>query len=418
MAGLIKKLKKKLGERGVVGTAAFAARSLVNTASRPAAERLFRRLPVDPEKMFFVSLPSYSDNAKILYQYIRKKDPKPGRTYVWYLEPEAPMPRTIPEDTKFLRRTSRNMPLRVLRELLTSRYVFFTHGGPIKGVPKRDGQTFVNLWHGCGYKAANATEPYTKMNPFDLALVPGPVFVETKTAYWGCPKEAILPIGYPRYDLLLRGGKRAAAFAKELRGNADKLIFWMPTFRNTKNEKYAEGKLGRSYDLPLLNSEKELTALDRCLAEKNLRLVIKRHPMQLKYSSEGKGLENIRFLGNEDLEKAGVELYALLHEADALVSDYSSVSVDFLLLDRTMAFALEDFEAYKAARGFVFEDPLSYMPGHHLYNLGDFCEFLTNVASGRDPFAGERAEVLPKMHNICQNYTKRIYETIRKESEG
>ena len=413
MGGFTKKLKKKLGERGVVGTAGFAARSAANAVSRPLAERYFRSLPVDPEKMFFVSLPSYSDNAKVLYHYIRKKDPKPGRTYVWYLEPEAPMPRRIPEDTRFLRRTTKDMPLSVLRELMTSRYVFFTHGGPIKGIPKREGQTFVNLWHGCGYKDTNASEPYTKQNPFDLALVPGPVFVETKTAYWGCPGEAILPLGYPRYDLLLRGGRRAAAYARELRGKAGKLIFWMPTFRNTANGKYAEGKLGRSYDLPLLASEDELLALNECLGRQGLKLVIKRHPMQLKYSSEGKGLENICFLGNEDLEKAGIELYALLHEADALVSDYSSVSVDFLLLDRPMAFALEDFEAYKAARGFVFEDPLAYMPGHHLYAFGDFCEFLTNVASGEDTFAAQRAEILPKMHNICRGYTKRIYETIR-----
>ena len=226
MAGFTKKLKKKLGERGLFGTAAFAARSLTNAASRSFAERRFRRLPVDPEKMFFVSTPSYSDNAKVLYKYIRKKDPKPGRTYVWYMEPEAPIPSNVPSDTIFLRRTTKDMPLKVLKELLTSRYVFFTHGGPVKGVQKRKGQTFVNLWHGCGYKDTNASEPYTKENPFDLALVPGPVFVDTKTTYWGCPREAILPLGYPRYDLLLRGGRRAAAYAEKLRGDAQKLIFW------------------------------------------------------------------------------------------------------------------------------------------------------------------------------------------------
>ena len=418
MGSFSKKLKKKIAERGVFGTAAFTARSLTNAASRPFAERLFRRLPIDPDKMFFVSIPSYSDNAKVLYQYLRRKAPKPGRTYVWYVEPDAPLPRGIPADTKFLRRTTKDMPLSVLRELLTSRYVFFTHGGPIKGIPKRDGQTIVNLWHGCGYKDTSDTRAYTEENPFDLALVPGPVFVETKTAYWGCSPEAILPLGYPRYDLLLRGGKRAEAYAKELRGGAGKLIFWMPTFRNTANGKYAEGRIGRPYDLPLLASEEELLKLDQVLGEKDLRLIIKRHPMQLKYSSEGKALKNIRFLGNEDLEEAGIALYALLHEADALVSDYSSVSVDFMLLDRPMAFALEDFEAYKAARGFVFEDPLKYMPGHHLYGFGDFCEFLTNVASGGDAFAAERAKVLPEMHNICQNYTKRICETIFGNTEN
>ncbi|MGX8728669.1 MAG: CDP-glycerol glycerophosphotransferase family protein, partial [Lachnospiraceae bacterium] len=389
MAGFVGKVKGKLRERGVFGTASYALRSAGNAMLRPTLLRRYGKLPIDPEKMFFVSLPPYADNARVLYEYIRKRDPKPGRTYVWYVEPEAKVPANAPADTLFLRRTGKDIPLRVLRELRTSRYVFFTHGGPIKGVPKRAGQTFVNLWHGCGYKDTNTAEAYTKENPFDLALVPGPVFVETKTAFWGCPREAILPLGYPRYDLLIRGGKKAAAFAEKLRGEAVRLIFWMPTFRNTKNGKYAEGKTGRAYDLPLLASEEELLELDRALGRRNLRLVIKRHPMQLRYSSEGRDFANICFLGNEDLVEAGVELYALLHEADALVSDYSSVSVDFMLLNRPMAFALEDFAEYKEARGFVFSDPLAYMPGHHLYGFADFTAFLEDVARDDDRFVME-----------------------------
>ena len=107
---------------------------------------------------------------------------------------------------------------------------------------------------------------------------------------------------------------------------------------------------------------------------------------------------------------------ALLHEADALVSDYSSVSVDFMLLNRPMAFALEDFAEYKEARGFVFSDPLAYMPGHHLYGFADFTAFLEDVARDDDRFAMERARILPKMHNLCQNYTERIYRTIMERS--
>ena len=34
-------------------------------------------------------------------------------------------------------------------------------------------------------------------------MVPGPVFVETKSRYWNCEKEKILALGYPRYDWML-----------------------------------------------------------------------------------------------------------------------------------------------------------------------------------------------------------------------
>ncbi len=39
-----------------------------------------------------------------------------------------------------------------------------------------------------------------------------------------------------------------------------------------------------------------------------------------------------------------------------LVSDYSSVAIDYLLLDRPLGFTLDDYEAYTESRGWVFDD--------------------------------------------------------------
>ena len=71
----------------------------------------------------------------------------------------------------------------------------------------------------------------------------------------------------------------------------------------------------------------------------------------------------VQFIQESDLEMAGIQLYELLGQTDALMTDYSSVAVDYMLCDKPIAFLLEDYEAYRKNRGFVFEDPLQYMPG-------------------------------------------------------
>ena len=63
--------------------------------------------------------------------------------------------------------------------------------------------------------------------------------------------------------------------------------------------------------------------------------------------------------------------YELIGISDGLLSDYSSVAVDYLLLDRPLGYVLADYNIYKEKRGFVFEDPLEYMPGEKIYNVCD-----------------------------------------------
>ncbi len=52
-------------------------------------------------------------------------------------------------------------------------------------------------------------------------------------------------------------------------------------------------------------------------------------------------------------EKEGLQLYEFIHCADALVSDYSSVAIDYLLLDRPLGFTLDDYKEYTQSRGWV-----------------------------------------------------------------
>jgi CDP-glycerol glycerophosphotransferase (TagB/SpsB family) len=76
-----------------------------------------------------------------------------------------------------------------------------------------------------------------------------------------------------------------------------------------------------------------------------------------------KGFSNIHLLDNMKLVENDIQINHLLGYADALISDYSSAAVDYLVLDRPIAFTLDDVEEYNNSRGFVFDNIREWLPG-------------------------------------------------------
>ena len=113
------------------------------------------------------------------------------------------------------------------------------------------------------------------------------------------------------------------------------------------------------------------------------------------------------------MEKKQIKLYELIGISDGLLSDYSSVAVDYLLLDRPLGYVLAEYNIYKEKRGFVFEDPLEYMPGEKIYNACDIRKFMKHLTDGTDSYRQERAKNLKQMHNKTENYCKRLADYLQ-----
>ena len=139
-------------------------------------------------------------------------------------------------------------------------------------------------------------------------------------------------------------------------------------------------------------------------------VVIMKHYLQVPYDFGENVLTNIVYLENRDLADNGLQLYEFINCSDALVSDYSSVAIDYLLLDRPLGFTLDDYKAYTESRGWVFDDPLEYMPGEHMYNMQDFENFILDIKNGKDNYKEQRASVRAKTHNVCDNYCQRVLD--------
>ena len=374
------------------------------------------RLAVSPEDncICFESSPDFSDNAWALFQYMIENGYNEKYSLHWIADRER-------DDLCRLKNvhvTRRSDYLAAVKLLYRSKFVFYTHG--MTGLIRiRDDQTVVNLWHGCGYKASRNKDVHgkfsirkllnsSKMN-FDYVLVPGDAFVKTKSVFFHCPESQVLPIGYPRYDLLHRADVDWNR-VKERWGLGDrKLVMWLPTYRRTGNASYGENSMENQYWLPLLRSDEDLQILNRFCAEQDVMLVVKKHRLQSVFFKDGE-LSNIRFVDDGDLEELGVQLYEILQFTDAMLTDYSSAAVDYLLLDKPLAFTLDDYEEYAAKRGFVFEDAKAYMPGHHVYRLEELEGFLRDVREGRDDYAEKRHALLPMLQNPCSGYSRRVLD--------
>ena len=105
----------------------------------------------------------------------------------------------------------------------------------------------------------------------------------------------------------------------------------------------------------------------------------------------------IHFIEQETLLKTDIQINELLGYASALISDYSSIAVDYLVLDRPLAFTLDDVECYGRERGFFWEDVQKWLPGMKIYDFADFMKFVKEVLAGGNPGQEKRHAISEQM---------------------
>lgn len=417
-------IKKKLREDGVFQGSLYYFCHFFSKLTLPLVEKWASgHCSVCETRIVFKNRENqdFTDNARALFEYLVENGYNEKYQMIYMVSDKKKFRNRKYKNVKFVTAENRfgwNSPMAYYYGA-TAKYFFYTNNSADLNRYHCEGQITINLWHGCGYKGAtleNKNIPHSdSMSRFDYAIVPGPVFVETKSAYWRCPKEKILPLGYPRYDWMLDEKNSKEEILNRLfgwKGLETKAVIWMPTFRKSNLTGYGENDIELPYELPAVGGPEEMKELDAHCRENHILLIIKKHPLQIGWSGQKEKYTNIRYVSEELLEERDVLLYRLVGVCDALISDYSSIAVDYLLLDRPIGFVLTDFERYEKARGFVFDDPLKYMPGEKIYEFAQLKEFLTHVGEKEDLFAGERHQVLPKMHNRTEDYRGRLAESL------
>ena len=277
---------------------------------------------------------------------------------------------------------------------LTSKYFFYSFGKyPIKPTKK---QMVVNLWHGMPLKKIGNLENGMEnidYNFFTKLVSSSDLFTPIMKAAFNANDEQILLVGNIRNDELFEENK-------------DKNIIWMPTYRNSKNYHDSQDAIIFSLD------DLEFNRMNNLLAGYEYHLYIKLHPLEESHFKFKNNYSNIHMLSEDIISQNYGTLYKFLGTTSALITDYSSVFLDYYLLNRPVAFTINDYEESKEKRGFVFEDVKSLMVGPTISNFDELLKFLLSVMKSEDEFYIERNKVNSVVNSIQKDFTKTLLENI------
>ena len=343
-------------------------------------------IPKNNKRIVLYSNWGFRDNLRTLYQYLVDNGYQEEYEIIcasndfYHLEKE--------KDVKYV------SIYRGLYYFLTSKYFFYSFGKyPIKPAPN---QMVVNLWHGMPLKKIGNLEEGLEnvdYNFFTKLVTSSYFFKPIMKAAFNATDEQMLIVGNIRNDELFKEKQ-------------DKRIIWMPTYRNSKN--YHDSQDALIFSLEEDDSRK----IEQLLLKYGYQLYIKLHPLEESRLQVQMNHSTIHLLTEEIISEQYGTLYTFLGTTSALITDYSSVFLDYYLLNRPVAFTINDYEEYKGKRGFVFEDVKSLMVGSVIRNSNDLLKFLEGLAQSEDENEKERNEVNQKVNAIQKDFTKTLLNEI------
>lgn len=211
---------------------------------------------------------------------------------------------------------------------------------------------------------------------YDFVVAGTPGAVSSFSQAFDVPVEKILPLGLPRMDYLrsdrfarrrARRFERAeraveAAFSPESHA-AGPTVLYAPTFR--KGNADAQW-LGHA-----------VAELAGALEKTGARLLVAGHPLDDIGELEGPGKTPVGFV-------RGVPTIDLLHLADLVVTDYSTVAFEAAVARCKTLFFVPDIEEYRRSPGLNI-DPLAELPTLSSTSAG----LVADVVTGRVAYDGE-----------------------------
>jgi len=237
------------------------------------------------------------------------------------------------------------------------------------------------------------------------------VFQEIMRKAFKIEAENVLITGQPRNDFLFTNNFTLKNLLGISDDNKDKMILWMPTYR-----KSIKGDIRKDGKVDLMNrflSHSNLTLLNNHLKKLNSRCCVKIHPMDFMNATDFKKFTNIYFVDNSFFENKGISLYSVLSSIDLLLTDFSSIYIDFLLLNKPIGFVISDFSEYLNSRGFVFEEPKNFMPGEIVTNTKELISFINDVLKNqKDDHNQKREEIKNIFHDVASDFSKKVFDKL------
>ena len=354
---------------------------------------LFGHLKIVENKIFLeTGTGEAKDQVRAIYNYIKANHPEEYE-FIWALNPLADVEELCNSEIVYKRTLSYYF------HLLTSKYWMRTHSVETI-VSKRKGQIYIQLWHGPGA---------TKKEGFDIKGINnnGKVmphakewdyFIATDTDNQRYIQTALnlqiprLLLGSCRTDVLVnRNRDDYYKLRKKLDiKDTDKVVLYAPTFREIDFHK-----------------EKVSLHIKKLSKIENVRLILRLHPEIKNKLDIAEYAENI-IDGNKY-----ADIFDLYMLSDILVTDYSSVSIEYSLLMKPFLFYMYDLEEYTKERDFYY-NYLDSLPGPIIKTEDELIYAISNIDSIMETYHDSYMTYYEKYNSLNDgNVCRRFYTMLK-----
>lgn len=351
-----------------------------------AVSALNRLTKKKQNQILLYSNEGFRDNIKYLYDYLIEQQYNEKYRIICSTNDYKKFEEQAPKNVSFISNVNG------VWKYLTSAHIYYCFGRlPI--IPASD-QVAIQMWHGTSFKGFDQSTRQTnsiQKQYYTYVFASSEFFRPIVEKKFACLPENIYICGHPRTDLLYRND-----VTYDL-GDFKKTVIWLPTFRKSAAMGYADVNTDKVVPFYKLD---ELKELDNYLREYNVHVIIKLHPMQDVPKQSVKNLTHLQLLSHQEFTRKNYDLYVLLRQTDALITDYSSVFYDYLLLDRPIGFTEDDEEQYKQKRGFAVDNPDDFKPGMRIDSKEKLYQFVKDLIDGRDDYKQKRSEI----NNLSNQY--------------
>ena len=347
----------------------------------------------------------YNYNSRYLFEYVKENLPEITPLFV-INDPELRNSLYSKYGKQYFIETE---SIQGIRQALSAGVWFTSAGLPAYGTGLHKKRLIINLWHGVPLKKIALLDPNLKKaariyfkkifsENYTCILTTSHELIPLMARSFAVSEDKIKVWGQPRNDGLFQKND-----CREILGQLfpdlpeyTKTVLYAPTFRD-----YGQVQLFPFKDF----DQKQLEAF---LDEKNMLLFIRTHVAEQGSAAPYLG-KRIRFLGNEQAE----DVTGILNIFDCLITDYSSIYIDYLLTDKPMIFLPYDRQQYLDGRGMNFDyDDVTPGPKPETFN-----DFLDALSPKEDFWKSERTRVNrlfneiqhPCAADICNKVLKMIW---------
>ena len=371
--------------------------------------------PIKENRIVLESEGDYSDNGQALYAYMRDHGYLERYEVIWLASEPGILKKRY--GLKACKRQTTSIHWSTNYYLATCKYYIYDHNNRFERIHKRKEQYLLYITHGFSYKAAKGYDHSKVKTSFDKMVVTGDIPAKGNTRFWNVEIGRAVKLGYPRIDYFfsdLSSVKEAVEQAYHF-SDFSSVILWMPTFRKSNARELSEEYLTNETGLPLFHTRQDLEEFQTFLNEHRILFILKLHHLQADLPIFQSKFSNLLIVKDDSLFEKDIQLYQFIALTDALVTDYSSISVDYMLLDRPIIYTLDDYEEYRASRGIWPENAIDFMAGYHVYTVEDLKKAILEIDSGLDIYKDRRNRSIGSFHTYADgNSSKRILDYLER----